>query len=130
MGLKERIENHPVVWVLATLLLGFTAGIGAYKAVLEIAHLKVISEHQSQANVTKNDLYSTQPHVTVLSPGDNERVALQCPDRGKDKALGIDLVSQHPVKVDILKDSIWFVTLENEESQSNRVVVQLWCKIN
>jgi len=130
MGLKERIENHPVVWVLATLLVGFTTGIGTYKAVLEIAQLKVIPEHQSQSTTAKNDLYSTQPHVTVLSPGDSERVALQCLNRGKDKALGIDLVSQHPVKVDVLKDSIWFVTLENEDHQNNRVVVQLWCKIN
>ncbi len=134
MTIREKIENHPVLWILSTLLIGFTAGIGVYQSILEIAHLEVVPEYRTEETdesaVTQSDLYATQPHVTVLSPGDTERVALQCSNRQKDKALGIDLVSEHPVKVDVLKDSIWFVTLENEEHQQNRVVVQLWCKIN
>lgn len=42
MGIKERIKNHPVIWILATLLAGFTAGLAVYQAILEIAHLEVV----------------------------------------------------------------------------------------
>ena len=44
MTLRERIEDNPVVWLLGSLLAGFLAGIGAYQAILEIAHLKVVPE--------------------------------------------------------------------------------------
>ena len=43
MSLRERIENNITVWLLGTLLTGFLAGIGAYKAIIEIAQLKTIS---------------------------------------------------------------------------------------
>lgn len=46
MNIRERIENNLVIVFLATLLTGFLAGIGAYEAILNIAHLKVISEAQ------------------------------------------------------------------------------------
>ena len=46
MGLKEQVENHPVVWFLGALAIGFAAGAGAYKGVLEIAGLDVISEER------------------------------------------------------------------------------------
>lgn len=42
MNLRERIENNLTVWLLSTLTVGFLAGIGAYKAILEIAQLEVI----------------------------------------------------------------------------------------
>lgn len=42
MRLREKIENHPVVWFLGTLVAGFSAGLGTYHAILEIAHLKVV----------------------------------------------------------------------------------------
>lgn len=42
MSLRKRIENHPVIWFLGTLVAGFSAGLGAYHAILEIAHLKVV----------------------------------------------------------------------------------------
>jgi hypothetical protein len=44
MGLRENIENSVVIWLLGTLLTGFLAGIGAYKAVLEVAKYEVISK--------------------------------------------------------------------------------------
>lgn len=130
MGLKEQIENHPVVWVLATLLVGFGAGIAAYKAILEIAQLEVVPVGQYKSDTGDTDLYSTPPHVNVLLAGESETVSLQCPDRNKDRALGIDLVSEHPLKLDVLKDSIWFITLENENQQTNKVMVQLWCELH
>jgi hypothetical protein len=42
MALKDTIENNPVIWTLGMLLAGFLAGIGAYKAVLEMADLQSV----------------------------------------------------------------------------------------
>jgi len=44
MSLKEKIENNITVFLLGTLVTGFLAGIGTYKAILEIAKLEVVSE--------------------------------------------------------------------------------------
>jgi chromosome segregation ATPase len=44
MGLKEKIESNAVIFFLGTLLIGFLSGIGAYKAIIEIAKLEVISK--------------------------------------------------------------------------------------
>ena len=45
MGLKESIENNLAIWLLGTLATGFAAGLGAYKGVLEIAQLDVVTEN-------------------------------------------------------------------------------------
>jgi hypothetical protein len=37
LTLKERIENHPVIWLLGVLAIGFISGFGAYKAILEVS---------------------------------------------------------------------------------------------
>ncbi len=42
MNFRERIEDNLVVWLLGTLLTGFLAGVGAYKAILETAQLEVV----------------------------------------------------------------------------------------
>lgn len=44
MGLKESIENHPVIWWLATLGVGFGAGLAAYHAALDISDSAVVSK--------------------------------------------------------------------------------------
>jgi len=46
MNIKQKVENNIVFWTLTMLFAGFLAGIGAYKGVLEIAKLKVISESE------------------------------------------------------------------------------------
>jgi len=43
MGLKENIENHPVIWVLGTVVVAFVAGIGAYDGILRISGSQVVS---------------------------------------------------------------------------------------
>lgn len=45
MRLKERIESNLAIWFLGTLVAGFLAGLGSYKAILEIAHLDVVSQN-------------------------------------------------------------------------------------
>lgn len=40
MTLREKVENHPVVFFLGTLLVGFLGGLGCYQGILEIAHLE------------------------------------------------------------------------------------------
>ena len=46
LNLEELAKNNVALWSLGLLFAGFVTGIGAYKAILEIAHLKVISLSQ------------------------------------------------------------------------------------
>jgi hypothetical protein len=84
MSLKDRIENNVTVWLLGSLLTGFLAGIGTYKAILEIAHLKVVSASEykkmNQASSTSDEVHfngtkatsvTLTPGYTVLIPGLN-----------------------------------------------------------
>ncbi|MCI5115155.1 MAG: hypothetical protein D3920_03090 [Candidatus Electrothrix sp. AW2] len=64
-GIKEKIENNIVVWMLATLLTGFLSGIATYEGALKIMGLETISKDrlkQLESNpttpVTNADIYS------------------------------------------------------------------------
>lgn len=39
MSIRQKVEDHPVVFFLGTLVVGFVAGVGAYKSVLSMANL-------------------------------------------------------------------------------------------
>ena len=41
--IKERIEQNVTIWLLGTLLTGFLAGIGVYRAVQDMAGLTIVS---------------------------------------------------------------------------------------
>lgn len=43
MNIKEKIESNPLFWALTIALAAFTAGLGCYKAVLEIAKLETVA---------------------------------------------------------------------------------------
>lgn len=43
-GIKEKIENNVVVWMLGILLTGFLAGIGTYGGALKIMSLETVSK--------------------------------------------------------------------------------------
>jgi hypothetical protein len=43
ISLKSRVENHVVVLFLSALVVGFGAGIGAYKALISISGQVVVS---------------------------------------------------------------------------------------
>jgi hypothetical protein len=60
MNLREQIENNLTVWLLSTLLAGFLAGIGAYKAIIEIAQLEVVS---------RQELHELRAEASQLDPG-------------------------------------------------------------
>ncbi len=47
VNIAERINKNPLVWLLAVVLTGFSAGIAAYQAVLEIAHLEIATKRSS-----------------------------------------------------------------------------------
>lgn len=42
MGLKEKLESHPLIFFLSTLTVGFLAGLGTYKFVLDVAKLDTV----------------------------------------------------------------------------------------
>lgn len=47
MSIKEKIEENVIVWLLGTLLAGFGSGIATYKAVIEIAGLRVVPSSEA-----------------------------------------------------------------------------------
>lgn len=49
MNLREKIEDNLAIWLLGALFSGFVGGIGAYRAVLEMAQLEVISKAKLEA---------------------------------------------------------------------------------
>ncbi|MCP4330325.1 MAG: hypothetical protein GY791_18010 [Alphaproteobacteria bacterium] len=55
--LKERIENHPAVFFLGAIVLGFLAGISAYQTVLEISN---------QTTVSRNELTALRKDLKIL----------------------------------------------------------------
>jgi hypothetical protein len=64
MKLKEKVENHPVVWLFGIAITSFLAGIGAYEGVLRIAKLDVVPE---DSYLTKQEV--DQSYVRVDSAG-------------------------------------------------------------
>ena len=42
MTIKERVENNPALWAAALLIVGFGAGIGAYRGLLEITNQETV----------------------------------------------------------------------------------------
>ena len=57
MTLKELIENNPALVALSLLFVGFASGIGAYDAILRIAHLETVpSSDLKERDQTINQL--------------------------------------------------------------------------
>ena len=52
MGIKDTVENHPVIWTLATAIAAFVAGFGAYEAILKISRNQIVS---ADAHVLSSD---------------------------------------------------------------------------
>lgn len=50
MGLKERIENNAVVWLLGTVVVAFMAGIGAYEFFVRVAGLQLVPKAEVEAH--------------------------------------------------------------------------------
>lgn len=67
-GIKEKIENNIVVWMLGTLLTGFMAGIGTYEGALKIMDLETINKDRLKAlealtirsSVKNTEIYSVK----------------------------------------------------------------------
>ena len=53
---KEKVEQHPVIVALASLFIGFSAGIGTYKSIQSIANLDVVQQgtYIKKSNVVGN----------------------------------------------------------------------------
>ncbi len=66
MSLKDTIDNNLVIWALGILLAGFLAGVGAYKGVLEAAHLEAIPK----------TAHIVQPGERVMSEADYNKLVV------------------------------------------------------
>jgi len=97
MDLKEKIENHPVIWTLGMLVAGFLAGIGAYSSILSIAKLQVVS---SDATILADD-------QVAVSQSKNEELQ-KAARESKDAKLAIDKFKQD---FDALKGKEHFLSL-------------------
>ncbi len=84
MKIREQVENNPIIFFLGTLLVGFLAGLGVYKGILEIAHLEVIPRvRYDQCNNSVPQSVMPQPseeencnliNPTISYPPDNIRL--------------------------------------------------------
>jgi len=62
-SIKKRIEQNVTVWLLSTLLTGFLAGIGVYRAVQDMAGLKIVSVAEMEDS--KRQLAQLEQKVAV-----------------------------------------------------------------
>lgn len=53
MNIKDKVEQNVIVWLLGTLLTGFGSGIATYKAVIEIADLRVVPSSEDPEELKK-----------------------------------------------------------------------------
>ena len=94
MGIRERIQDDPVVWFLGTLVTGFLSGLGAYQGTLKIMHLEVVPE-----------VVAAEPHkqasevlITTPQPCDQVQQFVSVTGRASGLAQGQHLwVAVHPV---------------------------------
>jgi hypothetical protein len=75
---KERVEQNFALFVMGVVFSGFVAGMGAYRELLSIAHLAVVSTQElEQCKALKKQAENT-PHTAALSaevPGGGQRPA-------------------------------------------------------
>lgn len=70
MSLKDKIEASPVVFLLGALIAGFSAGVGAYKAILEIAQLEVVGK--SELATLREKASDATPPPQSANPGPSD----------------------------------------------------------
>jgi hypothetical protein len=101
-SIKEKIDQNITIWLLGTLLTGFLSGIGAYRAVQDMAGLKTVSavdldaskrqraelEEKLQASEARTLSTATQLRQAYWAvPG--TRVAIVYVERDSQVAVGI-----------------------------------------
>lgn len=63
-SLRSLVENHPVVWLLATLLAGFSAGFATYGTILKVAKLETVrADELRDLNKAKKNLKDLRDNV-------------------------------------------------------------------
>ena len=107
MTLKEKIENHPVIWVLGLLIIGFIAGFNSYKVILEITGQTTISKE-------KLELLSSQQAVTKIDSKLNESI-------GKEIT---ELTDLHNIRLTQLQTRL----LEEEKQATNHANIEIFQK--
>ena len=145
MSFEDKVKNNVVIWLMGVAVAGFAAGFGAYQTIITVSQNEIVSKSEkaqlkqkitdkdqrittlesqlkaSSAQKIESRIVESPVREVQLLPGDNRRVEVSCPDRSNQRALGIDITSDDPIEIDILKDSIWFVKLKNNSPQRNHV---------
>lgn len=68
MSLKEKVDNHPLVFFFSTLMVGFLSGLGTYQGILSIAKLEVVSNDNVLSKEKLESSYiSKDEHQNVVS---------------------------------------------------------------
>lgn len=91
ISLKSRVENHVVVLFLSTLVVGFGAGIAAYKALISISGQVVVSSEtldrkQAEASECAGQLAALRADHTAKAapekPSDPARISFESTTSG------------------------------------------------
>ena len=117
--IRERIENNLIIFFLATLLTGFLAGIGTYEAILNIAHLKVISEaeYKNCQEKTVSSIVPPPPYGPTTIYQDNQS------DINKHDIKFIELTAKSIHNPPRLNDQIYVeFTIQNVSDKSINIL--------
>jgi len=122
MGLKETIENHPVIWMLGTVIAAFLAGIGAYDGILRISGSQVVSrnahvlaEDQKAMSRSEYDKLVSAHTALITATGENDTL----------KKRLAQLESQHEFLVRYLRYETSRQILEEDFNQQNEEKLKL-----
>lgn len=67
MSLKNKVENHPLVFFFSTLCAGFIAGLATYQTILSIANLDTVRKNEYELKNKINSKYiSLKEHQDLM----------------------------------------------------------------
>ncbi|MGE0822119.1 MAG: hypothetical protein AB7G75_08040 [Candidatus Binatia bacterium] len=122
MGLKDTVENHPVVWVLGMVVAAFLAGIGTYDGILRISGSQVVSR---DAHVLADDEKAlSRTDYEKLLMANTELIAVSSENEALKKRL-TTLESHHEFVVRYLRYVTSREILDADFSQENKVQFEL-----
>jgi len=101
MGIKDKIENHPLVFFLGALIVGFLAGITAYQSIVSIANMHVISntEYEKMHNISvqqdkKQELYLVTENQIDEIIASAQKIYSDCKDQTtNENSIVLDTIS-------------------------------------
>ena len=102
-SIKQQVEDHPLVYFFGTLLVGFMAGIGVYKFLLDVSGQTTVSRETLERLKSINYSPEHETNISSLSPSMNKLPIDVVIDNNKDHPNTASLVA--PKKSEVITES-------------------------